>query len=80
MACLIGAAMCGAGLGIVFNCNGSTGGTDIIAAIIHNYKDVTVSYTHLDRCTTNSKKPLRSMRDGEEKDAWWTSWTAMTKR
>ena len=34
MACLIGAAMCGAGLGIVFNCNGSTGGTDIIAAII----------------------------------------------
>lgn len=31
MACLIGAAMCGAGLGIVFNCNGSTGGTDIIA-------------------------------------------------
>ena len=42
MACLIGAAMCGAGLGIVFNCNGSTGGTDIIAAIIHKYKDVTL--------------------------------------
>ena len=33
---------CGAGLGIVFNCNGSTGGTDIIAAIIHKYKDVTL--------------------------------------
>ena len=33
MACLIGAAMCGAGLGIVFNCNGSTGGTDIIADV-----------------------------------------------
>ena len=42
MACLIGAAMCGAGLGLVFNCNGSTGGTDIIAAIIHKYKDVTL--------------------------------------
>ena len=42
MACLIGAVMCGAGLGIVFNCNGSTGGTDIIAAIIHKYKDVTL--------------------------------------
>lgn len=42
MACLIGASMCGAGLGIVFNCNGSTGGTDIIAAIIHKYKDVTL--------------------------------------
>mgnify|MGYP000066721503 CR=1 FL=1 len=34
--------MCGAGLGVVFNCNGSTGGTDIIAAIIHKYKDVTL--------------------------------------
>lgn len=42
MACLIGASMCGAGLGIVFNSNGSTGGTDIIAAIIHKYKDVTL--------------------------------------
>ena len=42
MACLIGAAMCGAGLGIVFNYNGSTGGTDIIAAIINKYRDVTL--------------------------------------
>lgn len=42
MACLIGATMCGIGLGIVFNCNGSTGGTDIIAAIIHKYHDVTL--------------------------------------
>ena len=42
MACLIGAAMCGFGLGVVFNQNGSTGGTDIIAAIIHKYKDVTL--------------------------------------
>ena len=42
MACLIGAAMCGVGLGVVFNCNGSTGGTDIIAAIIHKYRDVTL--------------------------------------
>ena len=42
MACLIGASMCGFGLGIVFNQNGSTGGTDIIAAIVHKYKDVTL--------------------------------------
>lgn len=42
MACLIGAAMCGAGLGVVFNCNGSTGGTDIIAAIINKYHDITL--------------------------------------
>ena len=42
MACLIGASMCGIGLGVVFNCNGSTGGTDIIAAIINKYRDVTL--------------------------------------
>ena len=42
MACLIGASMCGLGLGVVFNCNGSTGGTDIIAAIINKYRDVTL--------------------------------------
>lgn len=42
MACLIGAAMCGFGLGIVFNSNGSTGGTDIIAAIINKYRDITL--------------------------------------
>ncbi|GCB33347.1 membrane protein [Bacteroides faecalis] len=42
MACIIGAALCGIGLGIVFNYNGSTGGTDIIAAIVNKYKDVTL--------------------------------------
>lgn len=42
MACLIGATMCGFGLGIVFNANGSTGGTDIIAAIVNKYRDVSL--------------------------------------
>lgn len=42
MACIIGALLCGVGLGIVFNSNGSTGGTDIIAAIVNKYKDVTL--------------------------------------
>lgn len=42
MACIIGAALCGVGLGITFNYNGSTGGTDIIAAIVNKYKDVTL--------------------------------------
>lgn len=42
MACMIGAAMCGVGLGIVFNYNGSTGGTDIIAAIVNKYRDVSL--------------------------------------
>jgi len=41
MACVIGATLCGMGLGIVFVNNGSTGGTDIIAAIVHKYRDVT---------------------------------------
>lgn len=42
MACLIGACLAGIGLGLVFNCNGSTGGTDIIAAIVNKYRDVTL--------------------------------------
>src|SRR5699024_10427789 len=42
MACIIGAIMCGLVLGVVFNNNGSTGGTDIIAAIVNKYKDVTL--------------------------------------
>ena len=42
MACIIGAVTCGFGLGIVFNANGSTGGTDIIAAIVNKYKDVSL--------------------------------------
>ena len=42
MACIIGAAMCGVGLGITFNYNRITGGTDIIAAIVNKYKDVSL--------------------------------------
>lgn len=41
MACIVGAAMCGLGLGIVFINNGSTGGTDIIAAVVNKYRDIT---------------------------------------
>jgi uncharacterized membrane-anchored protein YitT (DUF2179 family) len=42
MACMIGSILCGLGLGIAFSNNGSTGGTDIIAAIVHKYRDVTL--------------------------------------
>lgn len=42
MACILGSVLCGVGLGIVFMNNGSTGGTDIIAAIINKYRDVTL--------------------------------------
>lgn len=42
MACVLGASFCGSGIGIAFTSNGSTGGTDIIAAIINKYRDITL--------------------------------------
>ena len=42
MACVIGASFCGSGIGIAFSANGSTGGTDIIAAIVNKYRDITL--------------------------------------
>lgn len=42
MACVLGASFCGAGVGTAFSANGSTGGTDIIAAIIHKYREITL--------------------------------------
>ena len=42
VACVIGASFCGSGIGIAFSANGSTGGTDIIAAIINKYRDITL--------------------------------------
>ncbi|MBQ4621089.1 MAG: YitT family protein [Bacteroidaceae bacterium] len=41
MACVIGSIFCGAGIASVFIVGGSTGGTDIIAAIVNKYKAVT---------------------------------------
>ncbi|MEG1579991.1 MAG: YitT family protein, partial [Bacteroidaceae bacterium] len=42
MACVLGASLEGLGLGIIFYNNGSTGGTDIIAAIVNKYRDVSI--------------------------------------
>ena len=42
MACVLGASFCVSGIGIAFSSNGSTGGTDIIAAIINKYRDITL--------------------------------------
>ena len=47
MACVIGAALEGVGLAIVFLNNGSTGGTDIIAACVNKYRDVSLGQTLL---------------------------------
>ena len=41
-ACLVGGFLFGISLGIVMLNNGSSGGTDIVAMIIHNYKDVSL--------------------------------------
>lgn len=40
MASVIGGILCGVGLGVVFSSNGSTGGTDIIAAMVNKYHNV----------------------------------------
>jgi uncharacterized membrane-anchored protein YitT (DUF2179 family) len=42
MSLLIGAVLCGTGLGIIFSSNGSTGGTDIVGAIVNKYKNITI--------------------------------------
>lgn len=42
MASIIGAIFCGSGVGIGLAFNGSTGGTDIVAAIVHKYRDISL--------------------------------------
>ena len=42
MACVLGASFCGAGIGTAFAANGSTGGTDIVAAVINKYRDISL--------------------------------------
>jgi len=42
MACVIGGLLSGAGVGIVFLANGSSGGTDIIAKVVNKYRNITL--------------------------------------
>ena len=42
MAAIIGGVFCGGGVGLGLASNGSTGGTDIVAAIINKYRDVSL--------------------------------------
>lgn len=44
MAAIIGGIFCGSGIGIGFSNNGSTGGTDIIAAIVNKYRDISLGH------------------------------------
>lgn len=42
MASIIGAMFCGGGVGLGLANNGSTGGTDIVAAIVNKYRDISL--------------------------------------
>ena len=42
MASIIGAVFCGSGVGLGLASNGSTGGTDIVAAIVNKYRDISL--------------------------------------
>lgn len=42
MACVLGASFCGSGVGLALSSNGSTGGTDIIAAIVNKFRDISL--------------------------------------
>jgi len=42
LGCIIGGVAFGISLGIVMLCNGSSGGTDIVAMVVHHYKDVSL--------------------------------------
>ena len=42
---ILGAVLCGLGLGVVFTHNGSTGGTDIIAAMVAKYSTISFGRT-----------------------------------
>lgn len=42
MSIIIGAFLCGSALGLVFSANGSTGGTDIIGAVVNKYKNISI--------------------------------------
>lgn len=42
MSIIIGGLICGTGLALIFLHNGSTGGTDIIAAVVNKYRDISL--------------------------------------
>ena len=42
MSCVLGAILCGTGVALCFANNGSTGGTDIIAAIVNKYRNMSL--------------------------------------
>lgn len=53
---IIGAILCGIGIGVAFTHNGSTGGTDIIAAMVSKHSNVTIGrmMLYVDMCIISS--------------------------
>jgi uncharacterized membrane-anchored protein YitT (DUF2179 family) len=47
MSILIGGVLCGTGLGVIFSANGSTGGTDIVGALVNKYRNISIGRTLL---------------------------------
>ncbi len=56
LSCVIGGIMAGTGIGVAFVHNGSTGGTDIVAAMVNKYTNVTIGRTmiYMDMCIISS--------------------------
>ena len=56
LACVVGGLLLGLGTGFSLLSNGSTGGSDVIAAIIHKYKDISLGHIILicDLCVISS--------------------------
>lgn len=44
MACMVGAVFLGSSIGLVLSTGGSTGGSDVIAAMVHKYRDVSLGH------------------------------------
>lgn len=44
MACMVGAVFLGSSIGLVLSTGGSTGGSDVVAAMIHKYHDVSLGH------------------------------------
>lgn len=69
MSVIIGSMMCGIGLGLAFVHNGSTGGTDIIAAIMAKKTNVSVGRTmqYCDFCIISSSLLIFGLDGGIER-------------
>lgn len=44
MACVAGAVMMGVGMGLALLCNASSGGSDVIASMVHKYRDYSLGH------------------------------------